>query len=138
MMGLSLRCSCRGSLKKKLHILPVLCAYVFSLMMFTVNNLDNYQTNSVVHGKHTNTKRQLHRPREQGVFYSSIKIFNSMPPSILKLKHEKSKFQVALKEYLMLILFILYMSAIHQSNCLPSSTPIMSPTIIINDSPQPL
>ena len=55
MMGVGVRCSCRGLLKK-LHILPVPCAHVFSLMMFTVNNLDNYRTNSVVHGMHTRTK----------------------------------------------------------------------------------
>jgi hypothetical protein len=50
----SLRCSCKGLLR--LHILPVPGTYVFSLMMFTVNNLDNYQPNSVVHGMHTSTK----------------------------------------------------------------------------------
>ena len=78
-IGVSLRSSCRGLLKK-LHILSVPCAYVFSLIMFTVNNLDNYQTNSVVYGMHTSTKHQLHRPSKNGVFYSSIKIFNSLPP----------------------------------------------------------
>jgi len=43
-MRVGSRCSCRGLLKK-LDILPVPYEYVFSLMMFTVNNLDNFQIN---------------------------------------------------------------------------------------------
>jgi hypothetical protein len=35
---------------------------MFSLMMFGVNNPDNFQTNSVVHGMNTTGKHQLHTP----------------------------------------------------------------------------
>jgi hypothetical protein len=101
MMALSVRCSCRG-LFKKLDILPVPCEYIFSLMMFTVTNLDNFQTNSVVHGMNTRAKHQMQRPTMnlsciyKGVFYSGIKIFNTLPLYILKLKQDKPKFKVAL------------------------------------------
>jgi len=61
MIAVSLKCSCRGLLKK-LDILTVTCEYIISLMMFTVTNLDNFQINSVVHGMNTRAKRQLQRP----------------------------------------------------------------------------
>jgi len=51
-MGVGSRCSCRALLKK-LDILPVPCTYVFSLMVFTVSNLDNFQINSVMHRANT-------------------------------------------------------------------------------------
>jgi hypothetical protein len=38
---------------------------------------------------------------KRGVFYSSIKIFNSLPPCVLKLKQETPKFQIALREYIL-------------------------------------
>jgi len=47
---------------KKLDTLSVPCEYIFSLMMFTVTNLDNFQTNSVVHGMNRRAKHQLQRP----------------------------------------------------------------------------
>jgi hypothetical protein len=110
-MAVYSRCSCRG-LFKKLDILPVPCEYTFSLIMFAFNSLDNFQTKSVVHGMNTRAKHQLYSPTvnlsciQKGVFHSSIKIFNSLPPCVLKLKQEKPKFQAALREILLLILFI--------------------------------
>jgi hypothetical protein len=69
MIGISLRSSCSG-LYKKLDLLPVPCEYIFSLTMFNVNNLDNFQTTSVVYGMNTRAKHQLHLPT---VNLSSIK-----------------------------------------------------------------
>ena len=40
MMEVSMRRSCR----EKVEILPVPREYIFSLITFTVNNLDNFQT----------------------------------------------------------------------------------------------
>jgi hypothetical protein len=104
MMGVSSICSCRGMFKK-IYILPVPCEYIFSSMVFIVNNLDNFQTYSIVYRMNTMAKHQLHRPTvnlsctPKGVFYYSIKIFNSLPTCILKLKHKKPKFKVAQREY---------------------------------------
>lgn len=61
-------------------------------MMFTVNNHDIFQTNCVVQGMNTRAKDHLLRATvnlsciQKGTFYTSIKIFNSLPPYILKLK----------------------------------------------------
>jgi len=66
-----------------------------SLMMFTVNNHNIFQTNCVVQGMNTRAKHQLLRTTvnlsciQKGIFYSSIKVFNSLPPYILKLNRRK-------------------------------------------------
>ena len=98
MMEVRTRCFCR----EKVEILPVPCEYIFSLMTLTVNNLDHFQTNSIVH----RAKHQLHRHTvkfsciQKGLFYSSIKKLNSLPLYALKLKQNKPKFKVACTEYL--------------------------------------
>ena len=88
-MTVSSRCSCRGILKK-LDILPVPCKYTFSSIMFAINSLDNFPTDFVVRGINTRDKHQLYRTTvnlsciQKGVYYSSIKIFDSLsPPSPL-------------------------------------------------------
>jgi len=101
MMEVSMQCSCL----EKVEILPVPCGYIFSLMTFTVNNLDNFQTNSVVHRMYIKAKHQLHRHTtkfsctQKDIFYSSCKKFNSLPLYILKLKQKKPKFKVAFRQY---------------------------------------
>jgi hypothetical protein len=105
-LGIGSRCSYRNWLKK-LEILPVPSLYMFSLMMFVVNNLDEFQTNSSMHGINTRCKIQLHIPSvrlssiQKGVTYSSIKIFNSLPSNILKLQNDKLIFKSALRRYLL-------------------------------------
>ena len=61
MMAVSLRLFLQRFIKK-IYILPVLREYIISLMMFTVINLDNFQTNSVVHGVNIRANHQLQRP----------------------------------------------------------------------------
>jgi hypothetical protein len=89
--------------KKKLDILPVPCEYIFSLMMFTVTNLDNFQVNSAVHLMNTRAKHHLRRPTvnlsciHKGFFTVALRYLIVCPPYILKLKQEKKpKFMVAL------------------------------------------
>jgi hypothetical protein len=93
----SSRCSCRGVFIT-LDILPVPSEYTFSSMMFAIISLDNFPANFDVHGVNTRAKHQLYRTTvnlsciQKGVFYSSIKIFNSLPPRVLKLKQENQNF----------------------------------------------
>jgi hypothetical protein len=106
MAGVRARCSCRG-LFKKLDILPVPCQYIFSLMIFVMDNLGSFQTNLTVHGLNTRNKTQLHRPIanlscfQKGVSYVAVKIFNSLPSSISNLRNIKKQFKPALRRYLM-------------------------------------
>jgi hypothetical protein len=97
LIGVGLRCSCKG-LFKILNILPVpcecvcVCARALAIMIFTVKNLDKFQSNSVVHETNIRTKHQLLRPLvnlsciQKGVYCCSIRTFNSLPPYILEFK----------------------------------------------------
>jgi hypothetical protein len=73
-------------------------------MSFVVGNL--FQANSSAHCIKTRQNDQLHKPSValsciQGVRYSSIRIFNALPVSLVKLKTGKSSFKNVLKRFLM-------------------------------------
>jgi hypothetical protein len=94
------------SLFKKLEILPIPCQYIFSLMNFILNNQEHFQRNSSIHSIDTRNKHHLHRPNanlscfQKSTFYACIRIFNGLPLRLISLKNEKTKFKVALREYL--------------------------------------
>jgi hypothetical protein len=75
-------------------------------MVFVVNNLEKFQTKSFMHGINTRNSAQLHRPitnlssYQRGVYYSGIKLFNSLPINIINLKNDKKQFRIALRSYL--------------------------------------
>lgn len=108
-MGIGL-CSCRNWFKK-LEIIPVPSLCIFSFMMFVLNNVDEFRTNSSVHGINIRCKIQLHVPSvrlssvQKGVSYSSVKIVNSLPWNILKLQNDKLIFRSALRRYLLTHVF---------------------------------
>jgi hypothetical protein len=86
----------------KLEILPIPSLYIYSLMLFLVDNLHYFQTNSSVHDINTSYKNQLHIPSVRlSAIHSAIKIFNKLPPSISRLKKDKS----ALRNYLLTHVF---------------------------------
>ena len=58
MSGAEPRASCKG-LFRKLEIIPVPCQYILSLMLFIIDNPNNFQTVSQVRGLHTRSKNQL-------------------------------------------------------------------------------
>jgi hypothetical protein len=87
MKGTGWRCSCRG-IFKNLNILTVPCLYIFSLMIFVVDNIDEFITNFTIHGISTRNQHQLYRPMmnlsciQNGTYYTSITIFNKLPSHI--------------------------------------------------------
>jgi hypothetical protein len=97
--------TCRD-LFRKLEILPVPCVYLFSLMTFVANNLDKFQTNHSVYITGTRRNDHLHLPSaclssyQRGVYYSGIKLFNTLPLYITVLKNDKKQFRQALRNYL--------------------------------------
>jgi hypothetical protein len=106
MLGISAWSSCRKWLKK-LEILPIPSLYIYSLMLFLVDNLHYFQTNSSVHDISTIYKNQLHIPSvrlsaiQRGITYSATKIFNKLPHSISRLKKDKLVFKSAIRNYLL-------------------------------------
>jgi hypothetical protein len=105
MSGVGPRSSCRG-LFKKLDILPAACQYILYLMLFIVDNLEDFQTNAYIHGLDTRNKNQLHLPMvnlscaQKGVPYRGIKIFNNLPSYIQIHRSDRKKSKTKLYGYL--------------------------------------
>jgi hypothetical protein len=99
------RDSCR-ELFKRLEILPLYSQYIFSLLIFVVKNKYLFTTNNYIHNVHTRYKINLHPPIanltkfQKGVYYSRIKIFNSLPHEIKYLANGIIQLQNALKRFL--------------------------------------
>jgi hypothetical protein len=81
--------SCRV-LFKKLEILPVPCQYILSLILFIIDNSNNFQTGLETHGLHTRSKNQLFIPVanltsvQKVITYSGIKIqYITVCPTVL-------------------------------------------------------
>ena len=67
-----------------------------------MDNLENFQTNSSIHGVDTRNKTQLHRPIanlscfQKGASYVGVKIFNFLLSSISNLRNDRLHFKFAL------------------------------------------
>jgi hypothetical protein len=78
-----------------------------SLLSFVVDNLQTFQTNSDIHNVSTRYRYNLHAANtnlskyKKGVYYSGIKLFNNLPPTIKSLNQDIKKIKPALKEYLL-------------------------------------
>jgi len=105
-MGYIYRESCR-ELFKELKILTLSSQYIFSLLLFVVNNRDYFVSNSVYHNFNARQKNDLHLPQvslaiyQKEVYYSGIKIFNGRPKAIKDISSKLKKFKSALKDYLL-------------------------------------
>jgi hypothetical protein len=81
------RVSC-WNLSQKLKILPLKSQYIFSLLLFVVNNKDQFVVNSATYNINTRQSTNLHLPKtslavsQKGVHYLGIKLFNSLPSKI--------------------------------------------------------
>jgi thiamine pyrophosphokinase len=103
------RVLCR-ELFKKLNILPLHSQYihVLSLLLFVVQNIEEFTSNSEVHSINTCHKSDLYPPSikltkyQKGVYYSGIKIFNHLPQNIKNLSWNVKKFKLALKRFLLM------------------------------------
>jgi hypothetical protein len=110
MLGIGPRSLCRNWFNTP-NILMVPSLHTFSLIIFVVNNSHNVQANSSIHCTNTKHKCQLHvtlvkySSMQHGVTYSSIKIFNSLPASILKLQKDKLIFKSTLRKYFVMHTF---------------------------------
>ena len=105
MVGIRSRDSCRDHFKR-LKILPLKSQYLLSLMLFVVDNGDQFKANITIHNFNTRTKLNLHRPisnlsvHQNGTYYSGIRVFNSLPTQIKVESHNRNHFKRALKSFL--------------------------------------
>jgi len=94
MVGAHPRTSCRR-LFKKLEILIVPSRYIHSLMSFSIENQEIFQTNSSVHNINTRNKHHFHRPvanlscLQKGASYCGIRIFITVYHEILQILRMK-------------------------------------------------
>jgi hypothetical protein len=76
-------------------------------MLFIIDNSNNFQTGLEIHGLHTRSKNQLFIPVanltsvQKGIAYSGIKIYNSLPNSILNHRNDRKQFKNELYRYLL-------------------------------------
>ena len=106
MMGCGYRESCR-KLFMELKILPLTSQYIFSLLVFVVNNRNYFTPNSAIYDSNTRHKNDLHLPQvtltmyQRGVYYSGIKVFNSNPRVLKDISNKPDKFKIALRKFLL-------------------------------------
>jgi hypothetical protein len=96
---------CRG-LFGKLDILPLSCEYILSLMLFVIDNQNNFCSGLEVHGLNIRSKNQLYLPTANlSVFedatFSGIRLFNSLPGTIQSPRNDRVRFKNNLLSYLM-------------------------------------
>jgi hypothetical protein len=100
------RDSCRA-LFKQLEILPFKSQYIFSLLMFIVNNKDQFESNLEISGRNTRFNNKVHfltcnlAAFQKGIYYHDVKVFNGLPPNII-LAYDVKLFKTALKRFLLL------------------------------------
>ena len=107
-MGYGYNESCR-ELFKELKILTLSLQYIFSLLLFIVNNRNYFVSNSVYHKINTRQKKKKDLtclryilPCIRRVFiYSGTKFFNCLPKAIKDISSKTKKFKIALKHYLL-------------------------------------
>jgi hypothetical protein len=76
-------------------------------MTFVVNKFDKIQRNNSVHTINTRSNDQLHisithlSSYQRRVYYSGVKLFNTLPTNISVLKNDKNQFSIVLRSYLL-------------------------------------
>ena len=96
--------TCRP-LFKQLRILPLPSQYLFSLLVFVVNNKKLFLPNSSIHNVNTRNNDNLHLPFmsltlvQKGVAYSGFKIYNHLPLQIKNISHNITLFKSTLKKF---------------------------------------
>ena len=120
MIGCGYRESCR-KLFVELKILPLTSQYIFSLLLFVVNNRNYFIPNSVYHDSNTGHRNDLHLPQatlamyQKGVYYSGIKDFNGLPRALKDISSKPSKFRIVWKHFCKHTHFIVSMSFLTNS-----------------------
>jgi hypothetical protein len=88
--------------------MPLQAQYIFSLLMFVMNNMDLYHMTSQIHGLHTKSNLDIYHPQtnltiyQRGpyYFYNTIKLINHLPLNIKELTQNTKQFSQALNAFL--------------------------------------
>jgi len=80
--------------------------YIYSLVLYTINNKHLFDTNNEIHKYKTRNNNNLHRPKanlskfNKGAYISGIKVFNHLPQYIKALTNDHKYFKFTLKRFL--------------------------------------
>jgi hypothetical protein len=92
---------------KLLKILPLSAQYIYSLLMFVINNGNLFLDNAELYTIKTRNSYNLHPPLshlkkyQKGVRYAGIRVFNHLLPSIKSIANETKVFKETLKRFLL-------------------------------------
>ena len=99
------RSSCK-EIFKKMQILTLYSQYIYSLILFVVNNRYIFTTNNEIHKHDTRNNNNLHQALSnctkfnKGPHISGIKAMNHLPPYLKALDYNSSHFRTSLKRFL--------------------------------------
>jgi hypothetical protein len=103
-MNTKSRNSCR-ELFKNLEIMTLYSQYIYSILLFTVNNKYLFDSNNEIHQYRTRHNKDLHLPTvnlsrfKKGAYISGIKAFNHLPQYIKALVNDEC-FKSTLRKFL--------------------------------------
>ena len=104
-MNTKTRDSCR-ELFKDMKILPMYSRYIYSFILYTVNNKQLYNTHKEIHKYRTRYNNNLYltivnlSKFNKGAYFSRIKVFNRLPEHIKNLPNDQKCFITTLKRFL--------------------------------------
>jgi hypothetical protein len=109
-------CSSCRNLFRKFEILPFTSQYIFSLMLFVVNNKNLFVLHSDKHNTSVRHANNLYQPSsnftvyQKEVYCMGIKVYNNFPPDIKDESYNPRKF----KTYLLHFLYAHYFYSIEE------------------------
>jgi hypothetical protein len=99
------RDSCREFFKN-MEIMTLYSQYVYSLILYTVNNKYSFSINNEIHKYRNRCNNNLHLPVanlskfNKGTYISGVKFFNHLPQYIKTLANDQKCFKSTLKRFL--------------------------------------
>jgi hypothetical protein len=91
---------------KKLGIFPLMLQYIFSHLLFFVNNKALFQMNYKIHSVNTRYNSDFHwllinlTTYKNGTYDTGIKVSNYLPTHTKNLSHTVNQFRLALRDFL--------------------------------------
>jgi hypothetical protein len=96
----------RRKIFKMMGIMTLYSQYIYSLLLFIINNKNLFFINGEIHKYKTRVYKDIHMPAvnltkyKKRPYITGIKVFNCLPQSIKLLVNEEKSFKLALKKFL--------------------------------------
>ena len=90
---------------RKIQILPLPSQYILTLLLFVVQNRNQFKANLEIHDVNTRQHFDFHQPLsclskyQKGVYYNGIKVFYSLPSYIKDKSDDYRDFKLIFKTF---------------------------------------